>query len=288
MVVIAIGSHRPALAIGNVVGSAISNILGAFSIGLLCGGRPSFDRSSRIYSLLLLPITLVAILLYLFANPRVAGSVLLVAFAVYVASIAWSISRGRLDAPELSDSDDSDSDSEDGGMDSDDEERRLLNGEPRPVRAIPKPLYHHIAYLLAGLLAIVASSYVLTTASSAIVDATGLSEAFFGVIILSIATTLPEKFIAIMSASRGQTDVMVASTVGSNIFLLTLCLGVTFLSGQDVGTVKRSELGILAASTIALTATVWLGANGSKAIGILMLLGYAAFIVVECINSRSL
>jgi hypothetical protein len=45
-------------------------------------------------------------------------------------------------------------------------------------------------------------------------------------IILALATTLPEKFIVVLSSDRGHVGILVASTVRSNIFLLSLCMGI--------------------------------------------------------------
>lgn len=60
-----------------------------------------------------------------------------------------------------------------------------------------------------------------------------LSGTVLGVTVLSFATTLPKKFIAIVTGARGHDSVVVASTAGSNIFLLTLCLDITSVSGNQ-------------------------------------------------------
>ncbi|EHK20929.1 uncharacterized protein TRIVIDRAFT_202330 [Trichoderma virens Gv29-8] len=60
VVIASLAQGRSSLAIGNVIGAAISNILGVFSLGLLCyerGKTVEFDRSSRIYSLMTLVLT---------------------------------------------------------------------------------------------------------------------------------------------------------------------------------------------------------------------------------------
>lgn len=103
-------------------------------------------------------------------------------------------------------------------------------------------------------------------------------------IILSIATTLPEKFIAAISGHRGHSGILVANTVGSNIFLLTLCMGIVMVETRgdfDAGAVTVVELCVLWASTLAFTLTVFFGGKVSRYIGALMLLAYLAFIVLE-------
>lgn len=111
-----------------------------------------------------------------------------------------------------------------------------------------------------------------------------MSDISFGVVILSIATTLPEKLIAVMSGYRGHTGILVANCAGSNIFLLSLCCGIVLVSTQgelDRGNVTIWELAVLWMSTLAFALTVWFGSRAGKAIGVLMVMGYVAFIVLE-------
>lgn len=312
--IISLARKRSSLALGNVIGSAISNILGAFSLGLLFV-KPSqadeqtlFDRSSKVYALVQLVFTLISALFLVFKNSInyvVAGSVLILGFAGYVLSIAWYIRKGLLNAPELSDSDsDNDSDSDESGNGSDDDssvdnERTPLNTNSRTrvqaygtsLPAIRKRksrgLCYHIAMVLIGFSAIVLSSFVLSYAATGIADIFGLSDTLVGIVILSIATTLPEKFIAVMSGSRGHMNIMMANTVGSNIFLLGLCLGVILVGTgghTNQGFVSNAEILVMVASTCAMTATVWLGARFARLVGLLMLVGYLAFCTVELVK----
>jgi Ca2+/Na+ antiporter len=90
----------------------------------------------------------------------------------------------------------------------------------------PRSLPFHFAMLAAGFVAILLSSHVLSKAATSLVDQHGISADLFGVVILSIATTTPEKFISALSGYKGHMGIMMAHTVGSNIFLLTLCIGI--------------------------------------------------------------
>ncbi|KAK5057507.1 hypothetical protein LTR84_011507 [Exophiala bonariae] len=319
-VVIASLAHRRAsLALGNVVGSAISNILGAFSLGLLChpgGASLEFDRSSRTYTLLLLALTTTILPVIYFPRRsvwQICGALLVAFFALYIGSVAWAISRGSLTAPEDSDDDSSDTSSSDSDEIIDPTERTplYLNGdtdvrdgspvfgssghldhvgestEAAPTRRTGRPrrsLSYHISYLILGFLAICLSGYVLAHSATTIIDELGISDVLFGVVVLAIATTLPEKFVAIVSGSRGHVGILVANTAGSNIFLLSLCLGVVMLdTSGDLkrGSVNVAELGVLWTSTLAFTLTIWIGGRYCRWIGAVMLVGYVAFIVLE-------
>jgi Ca2+/Na+ antiporter len=148
-----------------------------------------------------------------------------------------------------------------------------------------------MSYLLLGFSAICLAGYVLSHAASTIVDEFKISDVLFGVVILSIATTLPEKFIAVMSGRRGNAGILVANTAGSNVFLLSLCSGIVILDTKGDfprGNVGALELGVLWGSTVAFTVTVWFGARFGRWIGGAMVVAYIAFIAIEfAVNSRS-
>lgn len=285
---------RSSLAVGNVIGSSISNILGAFSLGLLfhpC--HVTFDRSAKIYTALLFLITTSFTVVALSKNMgRVAGGAFISAFAIYLVSIGYMIYKGVLDAPKGSDSDDSD---DDGSSEDHDAEAQHDNapaetspllpndagGEP-PAHSPRHSLFYHVAQLILGLIALSLSGYVLSHSAGSIADAFDLSGTVLGVTVLSFATTLPEKFVAVISGARGHGGIVIASTAGSNIFLLTLCLGITFVAGNQkelAESVMPFELLVTWASSALLLPIVFFGSG--RAVGGMLLVMYLAFIVLE-------
>ncbi|KAH9203866.1 hypothetical protein DL95DRAFT_499940 [Leptodontidium sp. 2 PMI_412] len=223
VVVASILQNRSSLALGNVIGSSTSNILGAFSLGLLFYlGRITFDQSAKLYAALLFLFTTIFTVVALTRNlGRIAGGIFIAAFAVYLVSIGYGIYRGVLDAPEDSDNDDSD---DDGSSDSNNEEapRDHIPAETSPL--LPNKaskehpahrrihdLFYHIVQLVLGFIALSISGYVLSHSVASIADAFDLSGTVLGVTVLSFATTLPEKFVAVISGARGHGGIVVAS-----------------------------------------------------------------------------
>ena len=103
-----------------------------------------------------------------------------------------------------------------------------------------------------------------------------------GVTVLSLATTLPEKFIAIIGGTRGQSSIVVANTVGSNIFLLTFCAGILFIIGDKAALAtgfNLSEVCAVWVSTVMLCATVFLGAD--RKVGAVLMTFYIVFLAAE-------
>ena len=240
MVVAAILQHRTPLALGNVMGSTISNILGAFSLGLLFYPQGlEFDRSAKLYSALLFVVTTLFVVLAFFNQlNQIVGGVLIAIFGLYIVSIIYAIYKGVASPPELSDSD---SDGE--SIDSEDGEfvnhAPLIENEHTPSSADKgsrrsRSLPYHTFQLILGFISLSLSGYILSHSAVTIADSLHLSGTVFGLTVVSFATTLPEKLVAIFSGSRGHGGIMAATTAGSNIFLLTLCVGAVAVAGYQV------------------------------------------------------
>lgn len=216
---------------------------------------------------------------------RTTGSLFIAAFVVYLLSVGYGIYRGVLNAPE-----DSDSDSDDGDNGSNDSPANeispllssAVSNEQRPARDRKRGLLYRVIQLIFGFVALSISGYVLSHSAASIADEFNLSGTVLGVTVLSFATTLPEKFVAVISGARGHGGIVVASTAGSNIFLLTLCLGITLVAGDQKtleGSIIPFELLVTWASSVLFCLVVFLGSR--RWIGGVMLVLYVAFIVLE-------
>ncbi|KAL4892021.1 Sodium/calcium exchanger protein-domain-containing protein [Aspergillus ambiguus] len=272
------------------MGSTISNILGAFSLGMLVHpGRMQFDRSARSYTAILLGLTTMSAgLTWAGRLNRITGGFLIATFVIYLISIGFAIYRGVVSAPELSDSEsDSDSDTDDveANVHRVSETSHLLQRhQPYDIdRQYPISVARHVLQLLIGLVCLSVSGYILAQSASAIAESLGLSGTVVGFTVLSIVTTIPEKVIALVSGVRGHSGIMVANTAGSNIFLLTLCAGVIALSGELGHTMSdymtMFELVSVWVSSALLACVVFLDLG--RWMGAVLLFAYAAFLVCE-------
>jgi Ca2+/Na+ antiporter len=296
VVIVSLVQKRPKLAIGNVIGSNISNVLGAFSLGLMFQTRgTSFDRSSKLYTIILFAVTtLVSVLALTHSLKKFVGAIMVASFAIYLLFVCWSIYRGVLAAPEDMDSDsDSGSDEypglfENGTAGSDNVESCAGNVNestplfPKDSRTPTRGTTFHPIKLLFGFIALSVSGFILSHSSGDLARAFGISDTVFGATILSFATTLPEKFVAVMSGTRGHSGILIANTVGSNIFLLTLCLGITLLSAIPMSedAISQHEIYWMWATSASLLFVVLTG-FGRPLFGALMLAGYLAFVILE-------
>lgn len=242
MVITALSQHQSSLAIGNIIGSSISNILVAFSLGLIFSPASiTFDRSLKIHTTILVIVTSIFSAFSLFFKPwgRILGATLIAGFVSYVISIAYVIYKGIVSSPE----DDSDSGSDTSFDERDFEETELTksrfpmrSGGTRlqamsqaiddyenltPRKSVeedneeigPKnnlkfrnkkshSTFYHILHLILALLTLSFSGYILSHSITSLATTISLSTTVLGTTILSIATTLPEKLIAILSGKK--------------------------------------------------------------------------------------
>ncbi|KAJ5262182.1 hypothetical protein N7524_007487 [Penicillium chrysogenum] len=263
VVIAAILQHRSPLALGNVMGSTISNILGAFSLGLLFYPQGlEFDRSAKIYSALLFVVTTLFVVLAFFNQlNQIVSGVLIAIFALYIVSIIYAIYKGVASPLELSNSDSD-------GESSDTDDGESVNHAPVSETSPSSRMSIR--------------RYILSHSAVTIADSLHLSGTVFGLTVVSFATTLPEKLVAILSGSRGHGGIMAATTAGSNIFLLTLCVGVVAAAGyqvQEADNFVLFELVVVWVSSLVFCAVIFLGLGRNA--GVVLLVAYLVFLCLE-------
>lgn len=86
-----------------------------------------------------------------------------------------------------------------------------------------------LALILAGLLALAGGGEALVRGATRLARLAGVTPAVIGLTVVAMGTSLPELVVSAMSAIRGTPDIAVGNVVGSNIFNVTLILGLTAL-----------------------------------------------------------
>jgi len=265
VVALALAGGHPALAVGNVVGSCLANLIGSLPLGLL-GRRPLvLDRSARVYGLVMLGVTALACL-FAFGGRVTApeGGALVATFVLYVASVLVVIRRGWLRPPEDDDDDDNDDDAP------------VSGSALRPI-----------VVLVLGLVVISLGAALIVQGSVHIAARIGLSEYAIGATVVSIGTTLPDKAISLIGGLRGQGGVVTANATGSNIFLLTLVLGLAALPGGHglavAPTVAHVDVPLLLGTTLLVT-LLFRQPSLHRRTGVALLILYVAYIVYALVR----
>lgn len=190
----------PDLALGNVVGSNISNvglILGTAALIAPLTVRMRLRKAE-------MPIMLAfSVLLWILAanGPlgRVHGAILLAGFAGMMVFLI------RFSPPEPAD----------------------VKAEIGTETGRKRAPWGAGLLLVAGLVGLVGGAELMVRAAVAIATAWGVSELVIGLTVVAIGTSLPELASSVAAAVRGQSDIAVGNVVGSNIFNIVLILGIT-------------------------------------------------------------
>lgn len=243
------------LALGNVIGSNICNILLILGISAII--RPIVvQKQTKLYEI---PIALAsAILLFILGN--VCGNsinwikalILVVCFGSFIAYTIIMAKRQK-DTVESS----SETDKEYGILAS-------------------------IAFLVIGIVCLKFGGDFVVNNATAIAQIFGISEKIIGLTIVAIGTSLPELVTSAVAAFKNKNDIAVGNIVGSNIFNILLIVGVgALIKPMDYSLSYNIDISILIAITILLGVYSYIGKKDTitRGKGILFLVLYILYSV---------
>jgi len=247
----------PDIAMGNVLGSNISNLL----LGV---GIASFFHSIRIRKNTVLkeiPFSVFALLvLLIMANDRFFNSaegyilsrsegLLLICFFLiflyYIYSIGASVSEDTVSHKRY-------------------------------------PIFLSILLVTAGILSLALGGQWIVKGARSIASLIGLSEAFIGLTLVAIGTSMPEIVTSAVAAYRNKSDIAIGNIIGSNVFNIFWVLGIT----ATVTPIKFSpklnwDIIIVTVATVMLVALLYIGKKKTigKMKGIAMIVAYVGYIL---------
>lgn len=218
------------IAFGNIVGSNVANltlVLGAAALITPIAVRsPVLKREA--------PLSLAAVVLFagLVQNglTMLDAAVLGAATVAAIATILWS---ARDDDPQFTAA-----------------VADFLDGTPPSTRA-------ETLRTVLGLVGTLAASWLLVASARTVAAELGMSEAFIGLTVVAIGTSLPELATALQAARKGEADLVVGNLLGSNLFNAGAVGGVAAALGPRaladpsiVGPATLLMVGIAAVATI--------------------------------------
>ncbi len=146
------------------------------------------------------------------------------------------------------------------------------------VATTQKPVWQLLIWGLVGLGLIIWGSDLTVDAATSLAKRFGMSERFIGLTVVALGTSLPELFTSVSAARKGKADIAIGNIVGSNVFNILFIIGTSSLIIPII-----FEASFLIDSFVAVAAGVilWLCVFRKKKLtrlhGILMLLCYAAY-----------
>lgn len=154
----------------------------------------------------------------------------------------------------------------------------VLRGEP-PLTKDKRPVLLPIGLVTIGIVLLVVGGETLLRGAVALATLLRVTPAVVGLTVVAAGTSVPELAVSGIAAYQGQADIAVANVVGSNIFNITVILGVCALIRPFpiIGNTLRLEYPVLVAATLLVTAAMWDG-QVSRQNAAAFIVAYFAFI----------
>ncbi len=201
---------NPGLAVGNAIGSNITNI--ALVLGATAVMVPLTVHSSilkREYPLLI-AATLLAVVLMATDNALSSLDGILMMLLLFIL-MSWIIHQALKQKRECAN----------GSAEIDPLSAEFENEIPSDM-----PMKKAVLLLAAGMIVLLISSKLLVWGAINIATAFGVSDLIIGLTIVAIGTSLPELAASIASARKGEHDIALGNVIGSNMFNTLGVLGI--------------------------------------------------------------
>ena len=234
------------IAIGNVVGSNILNILIILGISAILATMAIQKSTFRYEIPFMVFVTVVLIALGMTGEyvTRIEGVILWVLFIVYLLYLFRLAKQGTTE---------------------EDAEKR--------------PIWKLLIFMILGGVLVVWGSDVTVDSATEIAHMIGLSERFIGLTIVELGTSLPELVTSVVAARKGNADIAIGNIVGSNIFNILFVIGTASIIAPVMYQPVFLVDGIIA---VAAGVLLWISVAKTKSLrkpwGIVFLLCYAAYL----------
>ena len=256
--IVAAYQGNPALAVGNALGSNITNI--ALVLGITAIVIPLTVKSEtlrREYPIMFI-IMLVALMLVMDNHLGQMDGVILISGLFFM--LYWMIQQGK--------------------------KQKRDPMEKEFEQEIPDiSTQKALIWFFIGLVLLIVSSRGLVWGSVNIAKAAGISDLVIGLTIIAIGTSLPELAASIVSALKKEPDIAIGNIIGSNMFNLLVVFGIPGLMSPHIidSAILERDFPFMIGLSIALFMTAY-GFKGEGRInryeGGLLLGGYIAYMVV--------
>lgn len=230
-------SGSPGIALGNVVGSNIANVLLVLGAAALVLPLAVSSQLVRADIPVLAGASILMLVLALDGSiSRVDGLVLFLLVVVYV-TVLVVVARRRGGANGA------------GGLSGFGELDAAVPQAPAPAdgpegdaAAGRKPLLRDIGFIVVGVGLLVLGARWLVRGATEVAQSFGVSDLVIGLTVVAIGTSLPEMATSVMAAVRGEREMAVGNVAGSNIFNLGMVLGLAAIIAPGGVPVGRSAI----------------------------------------------
>lgn len=243
------------IAVGNVIGSNILNVLLILGISALFTSVPVKKATFRYEIPFVIAISVVLLILGVTGGTigKLDAGILLLLFVAFFVYLILLSKKGESDA---------------------DDDVPALTAKD----TVPKM----ILFIILGLAAIVLGSDFTVTGATAVAEALNVDDRIIGLTIVAFGTSLPELVTSVTAAKKHQADIAIGNIIGSNIFNILFVVGLAGIFSPNPIKFENSFIidGIVAAlSVILLWVLIFKNKKLQKTGGIIMLCCYIAYFV---------
>jgi cation:H+ antiporter len=203
----------PGIAVGNVVGSNIANVLAVLGLPALFAATACCENGATRNAIFMVAVTGIFIGMA-FHSPisRLDGGILLLLLAVFLWDSVRATRKHRAQNAGAA--------AVETGCCDDDTPFEEVEGVPEsPALAI--------LFVVLGMIGLPLGAHFTIEGASALARNWGVSDAVIGLTVVALGTSLPELMTSLMAAVRGHAAVALGNVIGSNVFNLVAIMGIT-------------------------------------------------------------
>jgi len=251
------------IALGNVVGSNILNVLGILGAAALAAPLLVNKQLIRLDVPVMIGATALTVVLCMDGNfSRIEGLGFLALLFAYIGWLIFEARREKALAAKANE-----------------------NTEPK---AHGNP-WVNIGLIIVGSGFLVLGAQLLVDSATAIARAFGVSDLVIGLTIVAIGTSLPELATSVVATIKGERDIAVGNVVGSNIFNLLAVLGAaSVVSGNGINVPASAiqfDLPVMLAVAV-VCFPIFITGQVTRLQGAIMIFYYAAYTVLLVLTAR--
>ena len=246
-------SGFPGIAVGNVVGSNVANVLLVLGVPVLIHPIVCDQEGLGKQASLMVAVSVLFLLMCAFGSITFFGGVLLVFLLVVFLILA---TRGTALLP-------------------------IEDAEEELERVLGLPSYKSsiTLFIVLGAVMLPLGADLVVDGAAGLAAGWGVSEAVIGLSLIALGTSLPELSTTVIAALHKSSDVAIGNVIGSNMFNILAILGITALLTEiPVDPMFfRFDLWVMFACTVMLWLFVLTKTTIRKPAGVLFLAGYLGY-----------
>lgn len=254
----AVLSGAPEIAIGNVIGSNIANILLVLGLPAIIYPIACDVEAIRRDGAIMFAISIAFVVLCL------SGQILnwqgAIMTSLLCGYLTWSYFSGREENEVTAEA---------------------IVDEIEGIAARPHSIWLSLTFILIGIAGLILGADLLIDGAVVLALAAGVSKATIGLSLIALGTSLPELATSLVAAIRRHGDVAIGNVVGSNLFNILGIIGITSMvrTVPVPEQVVRYDLWIMLSAAILITPFVLRGRPISRRYGAFLALAYFIYVL---------